>query len=242
MATATIIIIICFSFIASFIQRVTGFGFGIFIMTVLPYLMPSYGEATALSGILATVGIAVTCAVLWKYIEWKKLWPILLTFTVVSFFSVKLLTSVNDALLKKILGGILIAVSLYFFLAADKIKIRPTVPIQVGMGTLSGLMGGLFAMQGPPAVIYFLSCTGKKENYTALAAIYFVVGNLLMTVFRAQNGFLTSEVGWAALMGTPAVLSGLWVGSKVYARMPVQTLRKVIYAFLAISGIIAIVL
>lgn len=38
---------------ASFVQRATGFGFGIFIMTLLPFLMPSYGEATALSGLLA---------------------------------------------------------------------------------------------------------------------------------------------------------------------------------------------
>ena len=35
---------------ASFVQRTTGFGFGIFIMTMLPTLMPSYGEATTLSG------------------------------------------------------------------------------------------------------------------------------------------------------------------------------------------------
>ena len=38
---------------ASFVQRTTGFGFGIFIMTLLPFLMSSYGEATALSGLLA---------------------------------------------------------------------------------------------------------------------------------------------------------------------------------------------
>ena len=40
---------------AAFVQRVSGFGFGIFIMTVLPYIMPSYGEATALSGLMAMV-------------------------------------------------------------------------------------------------------------------------------------------------------------------------------------------
>ena len=38
---------------ASFVQRTTGFGFGIFIMTMLPAIMSSYGQATTLSGILA---------------------------------------------------------------------------------------------------------------------------------------------------------------------------------------------
>ena len=45
---------------ASFIQRVTGFGFGIFIMTILPFIMPSYAEATALSGTLAMVTAFLT--------------------------------------------------------------------------------------------------------------------------------------------------------------------------------------
>lgn len=47
------ILIFVMAFGAAFVQRVTGFGFGIFIMTVLPYLLPSYGEATTLSGMLS---------------------------------------------------------------------------------------------------------------------------------------------------------------------------------------------
>ena len=38
------ITLIFFTIGAAFVQRTTGFG--IFIMTVLPWLMPSYGEAT----------------------------------------------------------------------------------------------------------------------------------------------------------------------------------------------------
>ena len=46
---------------ASFVQRSTGFGFGIFIMTALPFLMPSYGEATTLSGLLALTTPLTDC-------------------------------------------------------------------------------------------------------------------------------------------------------------------------------------
>lgn len=46
---AIILSIFLLSIIAGFIQRTTGFGFGIFIMTMLPFLMPSYAEATALT-------------------------------------------------------------------------------------------------------------------------------------------------------------------------------------------------
>ena len=50
---------------ASFVQRTIGFGFGIFIMTALPFLMPSYAEAVTLSGLLSLTSATV---VMVKYI------------------------------------------------------------------------------------------------------------------------------------------------------------------------------
>ena len=69
---------------ASFVQRTTGFGFGIFIMTMLPFLMPSYGEATTLSGLLALTTSAMISFRMRRYITWKRLLPILLTFIITS--------------------------------------------------------------------------------------------------------------------------------------------------------------
>ena len=53
MMSSIVIAIFLLSIGASFVQRTTGFGFGIFIMTMLPFFMPTYGEATTLSGLLA---------------------------------------------------------------------------------------------------------------------------------------------------------------------------------------------
>ena len=58
----------------SLIQRTTGFGFGIFVMTLLPFLMPSFGEATTLSGLLALSTSFVTCLKMRGLIIWKHLW------------------------------------------------------------------------------------------------------------------------------------------------------------------------
>ena len=45
--------VLILTIIASFIQRVTGFGFGIFVMMFFPFFLPSYGESVMLSGLLA---------------------------------------------------------------------------------------------------------------------------------------------------------------------------------------------
>ena len=75
--SSLVIAIFILSIGASFVQRTTGFGFGIFIMTMLPFFLPTYGEATTLSGLLA---ITTSAVIVWKlrgFITWKRLWPIL---------------------------------------------------------------------------------------------------------------------------------------------------------------------
>lgn len=78
------ILIFILSLMGAFVLRVCGFGFGVFTMAWLPYLLPSYGEATTLSGILAMSGSIMVTVKNWKHIDWHKLTPILITFIVSS--------------------------------------------------------------------------------------------------------------------------------------------------------------
>lgn len=240
-STGAILILVLFAFAASFTQRVSGFGFGILMMTVLPHLCPTYVEATALSGLLALANASIPAVKKRKHLVWRKSLPIMLTFLLVSFVFVKLVGRVDSHSLKKVLGAILILVSIYFFFVSEKIRIKPSVPLQVGLGTLSGAMGGLFAMQGPPAVIYFIGSAESRDEYIASTQWYFLVGNLMMSVFRASEGFVTRSVLVACVCALPALLAGLWLGGKVSVKMDMKSLRKVIYAYMALAGVAAII-
>lgn len=230
------------AFGAAFVQRVTGFGFGIFIMTVLPYILSTYGEATTLSGMLSIMTAVPMIGFIWRNIDWRKLCVIMLTFLLVSWLAVRMVTLAGDGLLKRILGVVLILAAAWFYFFNDKVHVKPTLPMQFCMGTLSGMMGGLFGMQGPPAVLYFLSTAKNKDEYMALSQMYFLIGNLVMTFYRAQHGYLTTMVGWGWCVGVVAVVLAVWVGGKVYARLSSEMLRKIVYAYMAISGLVAIVM
>lgn len=225
---------------ASFVQRVSGFGFGIFIMTVLPYLMPSYGEATTLSGLCAMSMCLYIVISHWKHIRWNKLWYLLIIFLITSFFAVHFVSQAGNGLLKILLGITLIIASVWFFLFAGKIHITPNRPTQTILGTLSGIMGGLFGMQGPPAVLYFVETTETKEEYMAVAQTYFLIGNIMMTIYRAYYGFLTQTVINDTCLGILGVIAGTILGSYAFKKMSLPILRKIIYAYMAISGIICL--
>ena len=202
--SSVVIAIFLLSIGASFVQRTTGFGFGIFIMTMLPYLMPTYGEATTLSGILA---LTTSAAIVWRlrrYVTWQRLWPILLTFMVVSTMAIFVLTRIEDHILKQILGVALIVISIYF----------------------------------PPAVLYFIQSEPTKEHYMAMAQTYFLIGNAMMTLVRAYNGFFTTTVLTDYCFGLGGVIIGTSLGAYVFKRIPNRAFRYVVYAYIGVSGMI----
>ncbi len=223
---------------ASFVQRTTGFGFGIFIMTMLPFLMPSYGEATTLSGLLALTTSAFISWRMRKFITWKRLLPILTTFIIISAGAICLLTRIQDDILRKILGIVLIITALYFAFFSSRIKLPTTLPYQIGAGTLSGIMGGFFGMQGPPAVLYFISSEPDKNCYMAMAQAYFCIGNFMMTIVRASNGFLTATVGRLYLISLAAVALGILLGSWAFKHIPARIFPYVVYSYIGLSGLV----
>lgn len=222
---------------ASFVQRTTGFGFGIFIMTMLPAIMPSYGEATTLSGILAMTTSLIIVFQTHKYIVWRRLLPVLLTFIVVSVGAIFMLKRIEHGILNVLLGITLIIISFYFAFFSKRIKVKTTMPVQVAIGGLSGLMGGFFGMQGPPAVLYFVSSEPDKEHYLAITQAYFLLGNLMMTLARTYNGFFTVTVATGYLYGIAGVIVGNLIGTWVFRHIAGSLLKYIIYTYIGISGV-----
>ena len=222
---------------ASFVQRTTGFGFGIFIMTMLPAIMSSHGEATTLSGILAMTTSLIIVIQKYRFIVWRRLLPILLTFIVVSIGAIFVLKRMEYSILNMLLGITLVVVSIYFSFFSKRIKVKTTLPVQITAGTLSGLMGGFFGMQGPPAVLYFVNSEKDKEHYLAVTQTYFLVGNIMMTIARAYNGFFTTAVSMGYIYGITGVVIGNLIGAWVFRHITRSLLKYIIYAYIGISGL-----
>ena len=225
---------------ASFVQRVCGFGFGVFIMTMLPFLCPSYGEATTLSGILAAAQSFYVLCFMWRLVVWRRIWLMMISFVIVSYIAIQYVAIATDSILSILLGITLILLSLYFLFFSKHVRLKPTRTLQLSMGALSGAMGGLFGMHGPPAVVYFIEVEHDKNKYMAVCQAFFLITNIIMTFFRAQRGFLTSFVGVSALYAAVGVVLGSYFGKLVFDKIPVDLLRKIIYVYMIISGLITI--
>ena len=225
---------------ASFVQRTIGFGFGIFIMTALPFLMPSYGEAVTLSGLLSLTSATIVMFKYLKYVNWKRLWPIITTFVIFSTLAIYLLDRIEGRSMRIVLGIVLILISLYFSFFKEKIQkiIRPGKGWQLGTGSVSGIMGGLFGMHGPPVVLYLTVSEPDKDHYMGMIQTYAVITNITMVIVRAFAGYVTPTVGTTYMYGLTGLVVGVIAGNWAYKHIPNKLFTYVVYAYIGISGLI----
>jgi uncharacterized membrane protein YfcA len=144
----------------------------------------------------------------------------------------------RDTVLSQVLGVVLILFSIYFWYFNKKIYLRPTLPTQIGTGMISGLMGGFFNMQGPPAALYFISTTKDKNQYMAMAQIYMLSGNIMMALVRTYNGFMTTTVGIDYLYGIGGVAIGTTLGGYIFRHLTNGIFKYVVYTYIGISGLV----
>ena len=225
---------------ASFVQRTIGFGFGIFIMTALPFLMPSYAEAVTLSGLLSLTSATVVMFQYIKYVNWKRFLPIVAAFVIFSTIAINLLDRIEGPSMRMILGIMLIILSLYFSFFKEKLQkfIRPTTGWQLGTGSASGIMGGLFGMHGPPVVLYLIVSEPDKNPYMGMIQTYAVVTNIVMLAVRAINGYVTPVVGVTYLYSLGGLALGVLAGNWAFKRIPNRIFTYIVYAYIGISGAI----
>ena len=233
--------VLILTIIASFIQRVTGFGFGIFVMMFFPFFLPSYGESVMLSGLLAgTTAFLITISNM-HYVRWRMMGIIVLFNVIASFIAVEYMSSLSNETLKRCLGVVLILIALYFLWGKNKAnKLFLSRWAQGIIGTISGIMGGMFAMPGPPVVLYCISSIDNKREYVVTLQAFSVIFNIFYTLFRAKVGFYSEStlLWWGA--GLIGLMIGTSLGSRCSERISNQRLKQIVYIMMILSGIVAI--
>ncbi|MBE6563848.1 MAG: sulfite exporter TauE/SafE family protein [Ruminococcaceae bacterium] len=225
--------------IGSYIQSVSGFGFGIFAMLFLPNLL-LFTEANMLSSILSLLTSATVVLATFRQIHWKNITFPALGCIAASLFAVAFVKSQKNETMVLLLGIAMCLLSLYFFFFSGKIKIKPTWYAGLIAGVLSGIMGGLFSTGGPPAVIYFLQSEEDSDRYLPTISAYFVLTNFSLIVTKAVAGFITVNVWLGLAVGVVGMIVGSLIGKSTREKIKPAVLKKIVYAVMACGGIVNI--
>ena len=237
----TCIFIFLLTIVASFIQRVSGFGFGIFVMIFFPFFLPSYGESVMLSGLLAGITALMIAIKNRKYIRWKMMWIVTFFNVLFSFIATEYMRSLSNDFLKQCLGVVLILIALYFLFGEGRMgRIFKSKSAQVTIGSISGVMGGMFAMPGPPLVLYCISTLEDKREYVTTLQAFSVVFNLFYTIFRFKAGFYSDDTWLWWVIGLGGAIIGSSLGARCFDVISNRMLKRIVYVMMIVSGIVVV--
>ena len=241
----TFLLVAVISAVGGFVQAATGFGFAIICMTLWPLVIPvKFAAVTELVAAIAmTVGLAFK---LRRHIQVRLLLVPFLAAGMTGALGVFLLVTSYETLVRRLFGVALLLISIY--LIGSKYRRpdsgRPVAhPHIFGLasGILSGFLGGLFNIGGPPIVGYFSTVTKDKMSYSATLQAYFILNSLSILLMHAWMGNVTTQALQyvpGALLG---VLAGTVLGYKIFKKISWQTMNLLIYAFMMVFGLILVI-
>lgn len=219
------------------IQTTTGFGFGILCMAVFPYLLPNVTQAAAVSSLCAATMATFVVVQFRRHCRLRVIAPSLVGYALTSTLCIRFAAQQAQGALMKALGAVLILISIYFIFWGNRFRIRPIAINGFVAGAVGGVGAGFFSIGGPPMVIYLLSSLQDKEEYRATSQLYFAIGSWYASTVRGINGILTPQVLQCWLLAVVALAVGVAIGNRVFARIDAALLRKLVYGFMAISGL-----
>ena len=226
--------------VAAAFQSGTGLGYAIISMSVWQMLMP-FRTASAVEAITVCLLCVTLLIRLRRHVRLKALITPLIATTVFLPLGMHTMMIQVDAFMRQLMGILLLALCVYFIFFGERFRVRPTIGNGLIAGALSGFLGGMFNIGGPPLAIYFLSTTDDKLEYSAsLQAIF-----MLMAPYHIILHAIWGNITLQTLRFSAAAVLGMAVGSvlgfMVFKRLSMPVLKRVVYCFMAVFGLYLVI-
>ena len=225
------------SLVAGTVQGVTGFGASIVMMLFFPYLFPVL-RASALS---SAITLAATVSMTWAYrrhIHRELILFPAVCYIVATTAVLQYADRLPSDVILKVFGVFLIILSVYFVCFSGRLQLKATPATAAVCAAVSGVASGLFGIGGPPMVLYYLAALPEKEDYLGTIQAFFLLTNVYTLAFRVYKGYFTVDLLPMLLLGMAVIFLGNLIGQKIINRINADLMRKVVYIFLGITGVI----
>lgn len=120
-----------------------------------------------------------------------------------------------------------------------RFKAQPSMPASIPFGFAAGLFGGLAAMPGPPAILYYLGSPIPNVTARASMTLLFLIISTVSLIGAALGGLVSLEALALAAVTTPIMFAGTAFGVYLFKRLPAAHYRPICLVILIAVGLVA---
>ncbi|WP_137043064.1 sulfite exporter TauE/SafE family protein [Pseudolabrys sp. FHR47] len=227
------------TFVGGMVNGLAGFAMGLVVSGVWLHILTPAQTAALICG----YGILVQSYSIWKMRHALNL-RTLAPFIGGGLFGVPigavLLGYIKPDFVRDGVGVLLIAYSSYFLIRPHVHSVKPSLPADVTVGFVNGILGGMTGLTGPVITIWCQLRGLRKDEQRAVFQPVILAAFVLTAISLTANGTVTFDLMRVYLYGLPALGAGLWVGLKLYGHLNEDTFRKVVLVLLMLSGLVLV--
>jgi len=222
-------------FFGVFTQTITGFGSALVTMSILPSLLGIY-TASPLVALMSITLEAILLIRLHGALRLGAVWRMSLAAILAIPIGITAIRSISEDVVLTILGLVLVSYSIYALLTPRLPELkRPAWAF--GFGFVGGLLSGAYNVAGPAAVIYG-NCRGwEPREFKSNLQAFFLLNDLTVVIGHGLAGNLTPIVWSAYLIVLPAIVLGIFAGSKIDRRLNPIAFRRIVLLLLIVMGV-----
>jgi len=224
-----------------FIKGFSGFASALFAIPLLAlfldikFVVPVFLLFDFIAGVILTIQNR-------RLIAWRSALLLFSGLAIGTAVGTYFLVSFGNEELKRVFGIVIILFALKM-LIRDNENIRKEIskvwaPLS---GFVGGCTGGMFGLNGPPLVLYLTHRLRDKQIFRATLYGIFFVDACYRLILYSANRLITTEVIKFALCVTPFLLIGLFLGSKLHAKINENVFRRVIASILVATGVLLVI-
>ncbi|MDR1711135.1 MAG: sulfite exporter TauE/SafE family protein [Propionibacteriaceae bacterium] len=196
-------------------------------------------DSTGVVLLLFLVGDLVAIWVYIKSVDWKLIVSLIVPVLVGLGLGAAFLNWVDDTVLKKTMGVIILVLIVLGFWP-DKLGVQRK-PVAFGYGAMAGFTTMVANAGGPAMSLYLLAAKFDKLRFLGTSAWFFFFVNVSKAPVSIGLGILRPEIALFALALAPITLVGTWLGRVLIKRIAQRTFEVLVTVFCAISALYLIV-
>ncbi|MCF6232886.1 MAG: sulfite exporter TauE/SafE family protein [Rhodobacteraceae bacterium] len=113
----------------------------------------------------------------------------------------------------------------------------PSKRIELALGAFTGFIGGMSGIWGPPTVMYLNALGTPKAEHLRVQGVIYGLGAVALLAAHLGSGVIRAETApFSAALVVPALV-GMWIGTRVQARINQKGFRKATNFVLMLAGV-----
>lgn len=226
-------------FLAGIVSGLTSFGFALVAVPLLTFLV---GPKTAItiSLLLANVSRIFLIIETWKWMNIKKLMP-LISAGIIGTFIGSYFLFLADNIEIKILIGLVTIISSLMLLTGFKKPLKNEKNGYIPIGLISGFLNGSTGIGGPPVVIFQSNQSIGKNIFRANNTLFFTVLTFSSLFAQIVGKVVTKEILLLTLTLIPTLIIGTIVGFFLSKRINDNVFRNLTLILILFTGFSVII-